>query len=290
MDTSSHLHWRRDIRLRAALVATVLFHGGLLMSGTHRRTYDAYVHLFFADHYHRNWFSSWETRWYTGFPVVSYPPGTHQLLAALRYVVSPDAAYVIAQLTALLILVVGVYRFTVLWAGRSAAGWAALGVVVSSSIAEVVHVFGQLPTTFALGLLLNAQPSIFNWLRFGHRKDLLTGLCFLAGTTAVHHVTTLFGAVFFVGPVVARVLLDAFASPATSEPPGRVRSITAGVLFPVISRRLLRCLPELKRTIVLGGSALATLVLVILPYWLWSSRDPIVQVPIPHGSLSLIHI
>ena len=284
METDLARHWRNDLRLRVALGVTVLFHGGLLASGSHKRTYDAFVHLFFADHYYRDWFSSWEPRWYTGFPVVSYPPGVHQLLAALKGPLGTDGAYVTVQLAALLLLVIGVYRFSAVWVGHRAAGWAALGAVASSSLAEVVHVFGQLPTTLAMALLLNAQPSIDRWLRVGQKRDLVTALAFLAGTTAVHHVTTLFGSVFFVGPIVARVLLDRFATPQPHEPQGRVSSITPRVLVPVIARRTRRFLPELKRTIVLGIAVITTLATVILPYWLWSSRDPIVQVSIPHGS------
>ena len=142
--------WRTDSRFRVALLIATLFHGGLLASGSHHRTYDAYVHLFFADHYERNWFSSCEPRWYTGFPTVSYPPGVHQLLAVLKGPLGADAAYLVVQMGALLLLVLGVYRFASLWAGQRAAGWAAIAVVLSSSIAEVVHVFGQLPTTLAL--------------------------------------------------------------------------------------------------------------------------------------------
>jgi len=276
--------WRTDSRLLSASVLTVLFHGGLLASGSFQRTYDAYVHLFFADHYARSWFSSWETRWYTGFPVVSYPPGVHQLLGALKGVLGPGGAYVVVQLAALLVLVVGVYRFATLWVGARAAGWAAIAVVLSSSIAEVVHVFGQLPTTLALGFLLNAQPSVARWVQHGQRRDLAYALAFLASTTAVHHVTTLFGSVFFTGPVVARVVLDAFARPHPDEPEGRVRSIRAQDVVPVVARRLRRMLPELMRVAALGASIVFTLAIVILPYWLWSSRDPIVQVPIPHGS------
>ena len=62
------------------------------------------------------------------------------------------------QLAALLLLTVGVYRFSRLWVDREAAANAALLLAVSSSIAETVHVFGQLPTTFGLAFLLNSLP------------------------------------------------------------------------------------------------------------------------------------
>ena len=76
-------------RLKWALIITALFHGGLLLFGTYQSTYDAYVHIFFADHYRRDWFSTWDQRWYTGFSTVSYPPGTHMAVAATATVWSP---------------------------------------------------------------------------------------------------------------------------------------------------------------------------------------------------------
>ncbi|MBT8475375.1 MAG: hypothetical protein KJO78_07865, partial [Alphaproteobacteria bacterium] len=49
--------------LLVALAACVLFHGGLLPF-THGNTYDAFIHMFFADSYNRSWFDPWEPRWY----------------------------------------------------------------------------------------------------------------------------------------------------------------------------------------------------------------------------------
>ena len=93
------------------------------MSGTFRGTYDAYVHIFFGDHYARDWFSTWETRWYTGFTTVSYPPGTHQMIAALSKLVGLETAFVLVQLAAILLLVTGVYRMAALWVSREASRW-----------------------------------------------------------------------------------------------------------------------------------------------------------------------
>ncbi|MGB8858237.1 MAG: hypothetical protein WCC60_03225, partial [Ilumatobacteraceae bacterium] len=149
---------RRPIELFAALAIAGCFHGGLLLAGSYRRTYDAYVHLFFADHYRRSWFSTWEPRWYTGFTTVSYPPGSHQLLATVSRVVGLDDAFPVVALAAMLLLVVGVYRFSCLWVSPRAAGYAALLAAASSSLAETLHVFGQLPTLLSLSFLLNGLP------------------------------------------------------------------------------------------------------------------------------------
>lgn len=273
-----------DPRLRWALGLAVLLHGALLVAGSYRSTYDAWVHIFFGDHYARDWFSTWEPRWYTGFTVTSYPPASHQGIGLLSKVVGLESAFVILQLAAILTIVVGVYRFSMLWVSREAAGWSALLAVASSSLAEVVHTFGQLPTTFALGFLLNAQPSIRRWIHDGVRIDLVASVVLLAATTAGHHVTTLFGTIFFTGPVATRAILDRWATPAGGEPLGHPTTLRPSLLRATIARRLRRVLPAFTRAGVLAVLTVLTLITVVLPYWLWSSSDPIAQVPIPHAS------
>jgi len=63
---------KADRLLLIALILAVLLHGSALLYNIDK-TYDAFVHIFFADHYARSWFDPWEYRWYTGFPVTSYP-------------------------------------------------------------------------------------------------------------------------------------------------------------------------------------------------------------------------
>ncbi len=272
-------------RLRIALGLTVLFHGSLLVNGTFRGTYDAYVHIFLGDHYARDWFSTWDQRWYTGFTTTSYPPGTHQAIAAFSKLVGLEAAFVIVQLSALLLLTIGVYRFSRLWVDDEAAANASLLLVVSSAIAETVHLFGQLPTTFALAFLLNALPFIRSWVFDGRIIDLVKGTIVLAACTAGHHVTTLFGSVFFLGPVLVAGLLHQSRTPLTDEAAGAsAGAVERRTFAPLIARRVRRVLPAVLRGAVLGPCILGALVIVVLPYWLWSSSDPIVQIPIPHGS------
>lgn len=274
----------QDPRLRWALVVAVLVHGSLLAAGSYQDTYDAWVHIFFGDHYARDWFSTWEPRWYTGFTVTSYPPASHQGIGLLSRLVGLETAFVVLQIGAVLNIIVGVYRFSLLWVSRNAAGWAAFLAVASSSLAEVVHTFGQLPTTLALGFLLNAQPSIRRWIHGGVRIELVAAIVLLAATTAGHHVTTLFGTIFFTGPVAVRAVLDRLSTPLEDEPPGHIVNARLSTIRPQVARRLRRVLPSAMRAIVLGVLTVATLVTVVLPYWLWSSSDPITQVPIPHAS------
>ena len=272
-------------RLWWALAIVVLFHGGLLLSGTFRGTYDAYVHIFLGDHYQRDWFSTWDQRWYTGFTTVSYPPGTHMSIAALAKLTgSLEMAFVLVQVSSLLLLTVGVYRFSRLWVDEEAAANAALLLVVSSSVAETVHLFGQLPTTFALAFLLNALPSIRSWVFGGRLTDLAVGTVVLAACTAGHHVTTLFGSVFFLGPVLAAGLLEQSRCPRDDEPFRGDPAIVRSTVLPLAARRLRRIWPATVRIGVLAPCLVGVLVLVVLPYWIWSGADPINQIPIPHGS------
>lgn len=265
------------VLLGVALLLVLLYHGTQLFNLQYFRTYDALIHTFFGAHYAQSWFDPWEPRWYTGFSLVSYPPLSHFLIALSSKAVGLEYAFAPVQLWALLQLTVGIYRFSRLLVPPRAAGLAALLLVLSSSIAETVHVFGQLPTTLSLGFLLNAIPWVWAYLRTGRWGYLLKAAVWVGSTTAAHHVTTLFGSVFFIGPVIAMLLLEALRMPRPGEPGGEGH-------WAMLRRRVYRVLPRLYRTGVFGVVAVMALVLVVLPYWLWSRSDPIAQVPIPHGS------
>lgn len=265
------------ILLGAALLLMVLFHGVLLFNQQFVRTYDALIHIFFGAHYARDWFDPWEPRWYTGFLTVSYPPLSHYLIAALSKVVGLKPAFAWVQLFALLNLTVGMYRFGLLLVPARAAGYGCLALAMSSALCETVQVFGQLPTTLSLGFLLNAIPFGWAYVRTGHATDLLKGALWVSATTAGHHVTTLFGSVFFVAPTLLIPVLAALRTPRPHEHTGE------GLLARV-ERRVYRVLPRLYRAGLFGLLAIMSLVIVVLPYWLWSRADPIAQVSIPHGS------
>jgi hypothetical protein len=262
---------RKHLYFIAAILIVLLFHGTLLINQSFYRTYDAIIHIFFGSHYAQSWFDPWEPRWYTGFTVFSYPPLGHQFIGALSWLLDLRAAFVVVQLSALLIFVLGLYRFAQLFVSTRAAGYACILLVVSSSLVETVHVFGQLPTTLSLGLLLNAQPFAISYLRFGKRQDLLKALGLFAVTTTAHHVTTLFGSVFFVMPLILTYWLQARKQPRPLEPQQKQKIIY-------------RMLPRTYRAGLLLFSIACLLILMVLPYWLWSRNDPITQTPIPHAS------
>lgn len=110
-----------------AMFISFVYHGSLLLLlfGTYRRTYDAYVHIFFADHYARFWWDPWDVRWYTGFTLTSYPPASHQLTALLSKVMGLELGFATVFLFGVTALTLGIYRFSLLWLDKEAAGVAA---------------------------------------------------------------------------------------------------------------------------------------------------------------------
>ena len=259
-----------------ALLIVVVLHGGQLISSSFTRTYDALIHLYFGAHYAKSFFDPWESGWYTGFSLTSYPPLSHYLIALFSHVFGLMGAFMATQFLALVGLTVGMYRFGKVFVTARAAGYGAVILMLSSAIAETVLVFGQLPTTLSLGLLLNAIPYAARYVQTGQRELLLKGAMFTAATTAAHHVTTLFGSVFFIAPVLLAIVLEGVSRPRDSEPRG------GGLAH--LTRRVYRVLPRMYRAALYGASAITALVMVVLPYWLWSRSDPITQVSIPHGS------
>jgi len=267
-----------------ALVVAFAFHGSLLLAGSYRGTYDAWVHIFFADHYARSWWNPWEPRWYTGFTLVSYPPLTHQLTALISKFSSLPTGFILVMLSSSVISTLGIYRFSRLWVPHRPATYAALLAVFSSSIAETVHVFGQLPTMFVIGVMLNALPFVWRWVEDANSSDLFRGWALLMAAAAGHHVTTLFGMVFFSGPILATVLLLKFRTPHPTETDDDTDLSSWQSFKQLISRRITRVLPAFFRCGVFGVGLILILVITVLPYWLWSKSDPITQITIPHAS------
>lgn len=255
-----------------AIVLALLFHGALLPF-TYGQTYDGYIHMFFADHYHRQWFDPWETKWYTGFMVTAYPPGSHQSVALLMNLLDMRAAFIVIMTGAVSVLTIGVYRFSRIWVDTEAAAFAALLCVFSTSISQTVHIFGQLPTIFSIAFFLNAMPHMAAWIEKGRWRELIFALMFTGGATSAHHVTPLFGTVFFVAPIG----LAAWLAHLKNTKPK-----TEDKLSP--RTKLLRLATAPGRGILLGGLMLLLIVTIVFPYWYWSITDPIKQVSIPHGS------
>jgi hypothetical protein len=86
-------------------------------------------------------------------------------------------------------------------------------------------------------MLINALPFVYKWVDRGRSYDLIRALAFTAATTASHHITTLFGAVFFMGPIFATVILAHFRIPRIDEIDWKTELVTFRNIRQLIWRR-----------------------------------------------------
>ena len=258
--------------LSLALAMGLLFHGASFFH-TLEGTYDFYVHTFFGDHYARSWFDVWETRWYTGFNVTSYPPLSHQLIGLFSLLGGLKFGAFILSFIIITLYITGAYRFAKLVTGNEhAAGYAALVAGFLPSVIEAFHVFGQIPSMLGISWLLHTMPEVYLWIRYGKRRYLRNGLCLIAVAVSSHHVTPIFGMVFFILPLIGTAVLD-----AAREKVGSYSKIGFAIFIKEVKQ-------SFGRIVTFGVSTIILAIVVILPYWLWSKSDPITQVSIPHGS------
>ena len=224
------------------------------------KSYDTNFHIFFASHYVHHWFNPWNAKWYAGFSQTAYPPLPQQWVALVSRLIGLDLAYMAVQFAAILLLVLGVYRFALLWVSPRAASFAALASVFLGSESFLVYSAGQLSTTFAAPLYLNALPFMYEWIREGKWRSFLKGAVLFTAAAAAHHATLLFGSLFFALPVLALALMDRREDEETS---------TSGSLFRA----------GFLAVVVAGAVAV-----VLLPFWIALIHYPVTQMPIPHPS------
>src|SRR5580698_1173358 len=250
----------RPIPMSLILLAAVVIHLPLLLMQLPLKSYDTNFHIFFASHYVHHWFDPWNPKWFAGFSQTTYPPLPQQWVALLSWVLGLDMAYMAVQFVAILLLAVGVYRFSRLWVSPRAASYAALASVLLGSESFLVYSAGQLGTTAAAPIYLNALPYLYDWLRYGKGRSLLKAVVLFTAAAAAHHVTLIFGSLLFALPVLALVLLDRKSNEDSSTP---------SVVFRAVS------------VTVITGVAIAA---VLLPFWIGLIKYPVTQMPIPHPS------
>ena len=244
------------------LMAAVVVHLPLLLMKLPLKSFDTNFHIFFASHYVHHWFDPWNAKWYAGFSQTTYPPLPQQWVALVSHVVGLDMAYMAVQLAAILLLVLGVYRFSLLWVSPRAAWIAALASIFLGAESFLVYSAGQLGTTCAAPIYLNALPFLYEWVRFGRWRAFLKAIVLFAAAAAAHHATLLFGSVLFAVPVLALAVLD-------REDENGARSTMQALAV----RTLL--------IVVLVGAVIAV---VLLPFWVALIHYPVTQAPIPHSS------
>jgi hypothetical protein len=243
------------------LLAAAAVHLPLLLMKLPLKSYDTNFHIFFASHYLHHWFDPWNPKWYAGFSQMTYPPLPQQWVAIISHITGLDLAYMTVQLVAILLLVVGVYRFAKIWVSPRAASFAALSSVFLGSESFLVYSAGQLGTTSAAPLYLNALPYLYEWVRYGRWRAFLKGSVLFTAAAAAHHATLLFGSFFFALPVLALALME--------RDEGGERMSVPGFLARTIAI-----------TVVVGAAIAA----VLLPFWIALIKYPVTQTPIPHPS------
>jgi hypothetical protein len=260
--------YSRPIPLIAIVLVALAVHGPLLLMQLPAGSFDANFHIFLASHYAHHWFNPWNEKWFAGFSQTTYPPLTHQWIALVSNVAGLKMAYMLVQLVAVLLLPVGIYRFARIWVDERSASYAALGTVFLGSLAFLTYQAGQLATITSAALYLNALPYFYEWTTEASARSFVKGLAVSLAAAAAHHVTLIFGTIFFAAPVLWLACIDARD--------GRTR----GSLGSVIGRA------GAFAVVVAGGVGI-----VLLPYWLTLIQHPIHQMPIPHDSRSnfLLH-
>jgi len=226
------------------------------------KSYDTNFHIFFASHYLHHWFNPWNTKWYAGFSQMTYPPLPQQWTAVFSNVLGLDLAYMAVQFIAILLLVVGVYRFSRLWVSPRAASIAAFASIFLGSESFLVYSAGQLGTTFAAPIYLNALPFFFDWIRRGSWRSFVKATVLFTTAAAAHHATLLFGSILFAAPVLVLALLD-------SRDGERLTASEFGL-----------------RTVSIALVTGAAIAVVLLPFWIALIHYPVTQTPIPHPSRS----
>ena len=91
----------------------------------------------------------------------------------LSWLLELNMAYMAVQFVGILLLVVGIYRFSMLWVSPRAASYAALASVFLGSESFLIYSAGQLSTTIAAPIYLNALPYVFQWLRYGKWRSFV---------------------------------------------------------------------------------------------------------------------
>jgi hypothetical protein len=251
---------QRPVPISVLLLAALAVHLPLVLMKLPLKSYDTNFHIFFASHYVHHWFDPWNAKWYAGFSQTTYPPLPQQWVALVSRVFGLDMAYMAVQLAAILLLVVGVYRFSRLWVSPRAASIAALASVFLGSESFLVYSAGQLGTTSAAPIYLNALPFLYEWLRYGRISSFFKASILFVAAAAAHHATLLFGSIFFAVPVLVLAFLDREGDERASMSAFAGRTITIAFIV---------------------GSAIA---IVLLPFWIALIHNPVTQTPIPHPS------
>jgi len=245
-------------RVRIAILIAFLCHALFIITARYRLSYDAYTHMLFANHYAENWFSLWETRWYAGFAVVSYPPLTHQLIALFIPVLGFDKAFALILWVITTLYPLGIYTFARIFTGKTSASYAALISALLLPIYVTAHTFGQLPFLASTLLALFSAASLNRYLREGGAHNFILTVSLYTTSMAAHHATLLVQP-FLILAIIINNITRVERSGAQTK------------------RKLAYKLSHFILTTIL------TCLLILFPFWQWGMNQTM-QTPIDHLS------
>ncbi len=252
---------RRPVPMSWIYLAAFVIHAPLLLMKLPLKSYDTNFHIFFASHYVKSLVRSLEHEMVCGV----FADHLSALAAAMA---GADLAHYRARhglhdRAVRSHPAFGARGLPILHncgLSRRAAAFAALASVLLGSECFLVYSAGQLSTTFAAPLYLNALPYLYEWVRRGNWRSFLKGATLSVAAAAAHHATLLFGSFLFALPVLALAFFDREDGEKVSASAFWFRAIAAALLV---------------------GVAIAV---VLLPFWIALINYPVTQVPIPHPS------
>lgn len=178
--------------LVSALLATLVANILVQLLKVYRYSYDAYTHIFFADHYRRDWLSLWDTRWYGGFSVTTYPPLSHQLTALLSHTFDTELSYQIMSVASALAFTYSIYLFSKIFVEDRVGQYASLVASFLPSVGIMLNTFGQLPTVLSTAFSLIAAYKFDVYLSKASKSSLFQAALWTAVSGFTHHVTLAF--------------------------------------------------------------------------------------------------
>jgi hypothetical protein len=183
--------FKMNNNLERAIILALILNSAIAFSGFYARTYDSYGHMFFANHYQKSWFNTWEPRWYLGFNVASYPPLAHQVLAMLGFITGLETAYVIITILLMTLLPIAIFMFAKVFVSEEAAGYAALISVFFPGILYSTYVWGQYTTLFSLVVILFTVSAFAKFIKNGGRLLFVELILLFEVAVASHHFSGL---------------------------------------------------------------------------------------------------
>jgi hypothetical protein len=242
------------------LLLVLLFNIAANLLSLYRYSYDAYTHIFLASHYMHDWLNLWETRWYGGFPVTSYPPLVHQLIALLSFLngdptIAAETSYQIMCMISAVFFIFSIYYASTIFIDKSEAKYAVIVASLLPSLYLTLYVYGQLPTIFASSFSFLEAYTFSQFLSNGNHKYLTYTALLSVLVASSHHFTF----AFFLPLVLLLTLLMN------------------------VKRREMPLHNILRRTLIAFAISVVLVFIVMEPFLEFLVRNPF-QVEIPHAT------